>query len=64
MRVEEYYTGPSHTRFGPYYRVVDDNGNDMPNVIEGVAYPADGFQTRAAAQRWIERRLKREGKIE
>jgi hypothetical protein len=57
MRVEEYYTGPSHTRFGPYYRVVDDDGSDVPNPVAGVCYPADGFHTRAAAERWMNRRV-------
>jgi len=59
MKVEEYYTGPMHTRFGPYFRVVNDDGSDAANIVEGVAYPADGFHTRGAAVRWMQRHGKR-----
>lgn len=56
LRVEAYHD--PYSGHGPWYRVVNDAGTTVPQEVAGCTYPADGFDTRKAAENWIKRNRK------
>lgn len=44
------------SRYGPFWKVVDAaTDGTAPQEVAGVVYPADGFDTRQAADRYAKR---------